>query len=282
MRYVHGGRQDFVARNNPRGGVFHYKRLVEGVSGSPGNFGLMLSRTYDDFFSPRHRHNFEQVRFQIEGVCGFGRDGEMGPGTMGYFPEGVYYGPQSADAAALVLVLQFGGPSGAGYMSEDDLQTSVAQLSAVGNFQDGVFHRTAGEGRRNQDAYEAAWENFNQRRLEYPPARYQAPTIVADAAVDWEPIGPGVGRKLFGRFEGGTELSRLRLEAGARHDIAGEAVLFVLSGDGGIGAEPVAAESSLYLADAEVGVLCAGAELDVLMIRLPTILASGEALTHAA
>jgi hypothetical protein len=242
----------------------------------------MLSRTYDDFFSPRHRHNFEQVRFQIEGVCGFGRDGEMVPGTMGYFPEGVYYGPQSADAAALVLVLQFGGPSGAGYMSEDDLQASVAQLSAMGSFQGGVFHRTSGEGRRNQDAYEAAWENFNRRRLEYPPALYQAPTLVADAAVDWEPIGPGVGRKLFGRFEGGTELSRLRIEAGARHDIAGEAVLFVLSGDGGVGAEPVAAESSLYLADGEPGVLHAGTELDVLMIRLPTILARGEALTHAA
>ena len=282
MRVVHGGRQEFVVRNNPRGGEFHYKRLIEGVSGSPGNFGLMLSRTFDDFVSPRHRHNFEQVRFQIEGVCDFGRDGEMVPGTMGYFPEGVYYGPQSAVAAALVLVLQFGGPSGAGYMSEDDLQASVAQLSASGSFEGGVFHRSSGDGRRNQDAYEAAWENFNGRRMEYPPALYQAPTLVADDAVGWQPAGPGVGRKSLGRFEGGTEISRLRLDGGARSEIAGEMIVFVLSGEGAIGAEPIATESSLYLGKGESCALCAGAGLDVLLIGLPTIGARKEVLTHAA
>ena len=282
MKFVHGGRLDFATRNNPRGGVFHYKRLVEGTSGSPGNFGLMLSRTYEDFLSPRHRHNFEQVRFQIEGVCSFGRDGEMSPATMGYFPEGVYYGPQSADAAALVLVLQFGGPSGAGYMSEDDLQASVAQLSRVGSFRDGVFHRSVGEGRRNQDAYEAAWENFNRRRLEYPPALYAAPTLVADSARDWEPLGPGVDHKFFGGFEGGTEISRLRLGAGARHEIAGAAVLFVLSGSGSIDAEPIAVESSAHLADDEAGTLVAGEGIDLLMVRLPSIVGRGELLNSAA
>lgn len=282
MRFVHGGRREFAVRNNPRGGEFHYKRLIEGVSGTPGNFGLMLSRTFDDFVSPRHRHNFEQVRFQIEGVCDFGRDGQMVPGTMGYFPEGVYYGPQSAAAAALVLVLQFGGPSGAGYMSEDDLQASVAQLSASGSFAGGVFHRSSGDGRRNQDAYEAAWENFNGRRLEYPPALYQAPTLVADDAVGWQAAGPGVGRKSLGRFEGGTEISRLRLDGGARSEIAGEMVACVLSGDGAVGAEAIAAESSLYLGKDEAAALRAGAGLDLLLIGLPTIGARGEVLTHAA
>jgi hypothetical protein len=269
MKIVHGGRMPFTERNNPRGGTFHYKRLVEGDAGSPGNFGLMLSRTYENFVSPRHRHNFEQIRFQLEGVSSFGRDGAMTPGTMGYFPEGAFYGPQSADGPALVLVLQYGGPSGSGYMSEDELQQSVRALSAVGEFREGVFHRSSGEGRARQDAYEAAWENRQGRRLEYPEPRYPGPVLVPGESVDWAPVADGVAAGVFGRFKGGTAASLVRVTAGGSSALEGRCVAFVLSGSGEIGGEAVTSEAAVAV-EAGESVSLAG-DLDVLVMELPLV-----------
>jgi len=282
MNIIHGGQMVFTERNNPRGGTFHFKRLVEGKSGTPGNFGLMLSRTYENFVSPRHRHNFEQVRFQLEGVCAFGRDGDMVPGTIGYFPEGAFYGPQSAEGSALVLVLQFGGPSASGYMSEDDLQRGVAELGKVGEFRAGVFYRTQGDGRPRQDAYEAAWENFNGRPMVYPDPLYPAPTLTRDETAAWQDIDAGVRENAFGSFKGGTEISILKLEDGASHAVRGPCVLFVVSGEGRIGVEAVAAQSSIHLEAGETAALDGGSDLQVLVIKLPRIDARSDAATRAA
>jgi hypothetical protein len=283
MRIVHGGKMEFSERNNPRGGTFHYKRLVEGRSGAPGNFGLMLSRTYENFVSPRHRHNFEQFRYQIEGVCEFGRDGNMVPGTLGYFPEGAFYGPQSATGPALVLVLQFGGPSGSGYMSEDDLQRSVAQLRQQGEFREGVFYRTAGTaGRARQDAYEAAWENHNGRTMHYPEPLTASPVLVEEAACDWQDDAPGVRVGRFGAFKGGAGASLVQLDAGAVREIDGPAVLFVVSGDGTIGDETIAAQASIEIEAGQAAVLRADTPLAVLLMQLPRIAARAQATTLAA
>jgi hypothetical protein len=275
MRVVHGGLMPFVERNNPRGGTFHYKRLVEGASGTPGNFGLMLSRTYDNFVSPRHRHNFEQIRFQIDGVCAFGRDGDMVPGTMGYFPEGAFYGPQSAEGEALVLVLQFGGPSGSGYMSEDDLQRSVAALNQVGEFRGGVFYRSTGEGRARQDAYEAAWEHHNGRTMAYPEPLYPAPILTREADIGWEQVAPvvarGATRKPLGAFEGGTAAALLKLEAGGLYRCPGACVGFVLSGEGQLGDESLETHASLHIEAGENADITSAAGLTMLVLTLPTI-----------
>ncbi len=272
MNIVHGGRMDFTERHNPRGGTFHYKRLVEGRSGTQGNFGLMLSRTFDNFVSPRHRHNFEQIRFQIEGVCDFGRDGEMLPGTMGYFPEGAFYGPQSAGGPALVLVLQFGGPSGSGYMSEDDLQRSVAELATKGAFREGVFYRAESEeGRPRQDAYEAAWENHNGRKLDYPEPLYPAPMLIQHTKATATDSLDGVHVREYGAFEGGTAARVLRLESGAATDIAGPAVLFILAGSGVIGDTPIEAQASVHIEAGETVSMHSHAPIEVLAMQLPSL-----------
>ena len=59
-------------------------------------------------------------------------------------------------------------------------------------------------------------------------------------------------------------------------------MLFVLSGSGSIDAEPIAAESSAHLADDEAGTLVAGEGIDLLMVRLPSIVSRGELLNSAA
>jgi hypothetical protein len=50
-----------------RGGTFHSRTLAEGEPGTPGNFKFSLSRLGTDYSGPRHRHNFDQYRFMIEG-----------------------------------------------------------------------------------------------------------------------------------------------------------------------------------------------------------------------
>ena len=103
-------------------GMFRHRTVAAGEPGTPGNFILEMVRTTDDFFSPRHRHNFDQFRYQLEGEFDFDRNGKMAPGIIGYFPEGTPYGPQSSSVSSLTLVLQFGGASGNGYMTQQQME----------------------------------------------------------------------------------------------------------------------------------------------------------------
>ena len=109
MKIVQGDELEWVRGLEYRGGTFHYRNLMEGTPGTIDNFQLSMGRNDKDFVSPRHRHNFEQFRFQLEGDLNFARDGVMTPGMLGYFPEGASYGPQTSEATAMTIVLQFGG-----------------------------------------------------------------------------------------------------------------------------------------------------------------------------
>src|SRR5262252_9483264 len=120
MRIVHGDQvEEKIRIHQHRQGMFRHRTVAAGEPGTPGNFILELVRTTDDFFSPRHKHNFDQFRYQLEGEFDFDRNGKMTPGTIGYFPEGTPYGPQSSSVSSLTLVLQFGGASGNGYMTQE-------------------------------------------------------------------------------------------------------------------------------------------------------------------
>jgi hypothetical protein len=89
----------------------------------------------------------------------------MGPGTFGYFPEGAAYGPQSSEGRSATAVLQFGGASGGGYLSRQEVEAGREALRKFGSFDGGVFRRNDdGEGRRNTDAYQAIWEHAPMRR----------------------------------------------------------------------------------------------------------------------
>ncbi|HKT16994.1 MAG TPA: hypothetical protein VJR47_03060, partial [Stellaceae bacterium] len=95
MKITHADTLEWKRGLEYRGGTFHFRSLMEGEEGSVDNFRLNMGRSSADFYSPRHRHNFEQIRFVLEGELSFGRDGTMTAGMVGYFPEGVHYGPQT-------------------------------------------------------------------------------------------------------------------------------------------------------------------------------------------
>ena len=186
MKIVQGDELEWVRGLEYRGGTFHFRNLMEGTTGTIDNFQLSMGRNDKDFVSPRHRHNFEQFRFQFEGDLNFARDGVMTPGMVGYFPEGTSYGPQTSEGTATTFVLQFGGSSGQGYLSRAEVKQNMDALRATGTFDGGIYRRNEGEpGKRNMDGFQAIWEQANGRPLQFPKPRYAMPVMMDEANYEW-------------------------------------------------------------------------------------------------
>jgi hypothetical protein len=275
MQITHAGRmQDTVRVHQHREGSFRYRRLLTGEPGTPGNFVLELVTTTNDFFSPRHRHNFDQFRYQVEGTFDFDRNGKMKPGVLGYFPEATPYGPQSSDEHSLTLTLQFGGASGSGYMAAEQIEIATEALKKLGRFEKGVFHRNEGEeGTRNLDGYQALWEHTSGRPMVYPRPRYHDPIMMYPDHYDWIAIAgsPGVYTKLTGMFtERGTEARFLKLDPGARASFGERKIGFVTHGAGSVGQAGNYERHTAFLADAgETIDITASAPSEILVLGLP-------------
>ena len=206
-----------------RGGIFHGRIMVEGEPGALDNFQLSFGQMGGDFNSPRHRHNFEQIRYQLEGVLDYGRDGKLTAGMVGYFPEAVYYGPQSQDPniPCKTIVLQFGGASGSGYLSQAEVQAGMQALKREGEFKDGVFRRRADvEGKRNVDGYQAIWEHA--QRSAHGLSQAALPAADLHGSRDLR-LGAGRGRsrrvrEAARRVHGTAQRSRL-LQARRRREL---------------------------------------------------------------
>ena len=257
-----------------RGGTFHSRTLIEGVPGTAGNFKFSLSRLGTDYSGPRHKHNFDQFRYMIEGESEYG-DGALGPGMLGYYPEGVPYGPQVNRCEIYGAVLQFGGASGSGYLLPREVKAGMEELKAVGEFKDGVFHRRDGvPGKRNMDAYQAIWEHVHGREMVYPKGRYSTPIFMDSANYDWAPVrgAKGVSEKLFGVWtERRIEAGLIRLDAGAQHEVHGRGVFLVLSGAGACEGQPLRKFTTVYLDQDEHTVLQASQSTELLHYGLPDL-----------
>ena len=259
-------------KNQYRDGTIRAYRIVEGEPG-PGNFSLRLVNIAGKYFSPRHRHNFDQIRFQLEGVFDYEADGKLTPGELGYFPEGTRYGPQTCETDTSNLLLQFGGASGAGYTTEAEAQKAAEALKAKGSFEKGVFtYAKADGGKVNQDAYEAIWEHIHGRELRYPKERYVRPVLMDPAHFAWLPIDgqPGTMRKPMGVFsERATRLAFCNAEAGAKLALEAASLFFVLSGAGSVEGKPYRKHTTIHLKAGEAASLVATTATELLQIGLP-------------
>lgn len=273
MQIVQGDQVERRRGLEHRGGTFYSRTLVSGEPGTPGNFKLSLSENGTDHFGPRHRHNFEQYRFMVSGVADFARDGKLRPGVLGYFPEGVYYGPQTNLEQTFVIVLQFGGASGSGYLQPAEVKRGMEELKAFGEFREGLFHRNPGvPGRRRSDPYQAIWEHFNGRLMKFPPPRYEKPVFVNSAQFSWSEIAGGVGEKLLGVFtERRTEASMLRLDKGVTHEVSGRGLWVTLEGSGAIAGTPSRQFTTLFLDKGETARLEARETTLMLHYGLPDL-----------
>ena len=268
-----------------RGGTFHSRTLVEGEPGTPGNFKFSLSRLGTDYSGPRHRHNFDQYRFMIKGESDYGQDGPLKAGMLGYYPEGVPYGPQVNKTGIYCAVLQFGGASGSGYLLPREVKAGMEELKAFGEFADGIFHRREGvPGKRSMDAYQAIWEHVHGREMHYPKGRYDAPISMDEANFAWVPVKgfKGVSEKLFGVWtERRTQASLFRLEGGARFEAVGHGVYLVLSGAGSCAGKPLKQYTTVYVEAGKQATIEASETTTLLHYRLPD-LTGIEAAIHAS
>ena len=287
MRVVDGQTQPWEFVGGHREGDISFKKLLQGTEGTPDNFHLSLVRQTGTFFSPRHRHNFEQVRMTIKGQLSYADGKWIQPGEIGYFPEGTYYGPQNDSSQETIgLVYQGGGANGDGFMSQAQLTDGVARMKAagLGTFEGGVFRRTApdlapGE-KRNRDSFEAAFEFVMGKPVVYPAPRYDEPVLMRPANFAWNPTAEsGVWRKSLGRYtEREFEITMLRLDAGASTTLGprqGRIVGFVLDGEGKF--DRAAAWSpwtSVSLDPGESRGLVASTATEMLLLGLPVFAAA--------
>ncbi len=242
MRVVGYESVEWVFVDNPRQGRIEFKQLLAGEEGDANNYALVIGRIEPDFVSPRHRHHFDQVRIALQGPTNIGPRLNILPGDLAYFPEGCHYGPQNqaeTGETALSLVVQFGGASGAGYMSMAQMSRGARELATQGSFEGGVFRHAQDDARpRNRDGYEAVWSHVNGRELAYPKPRYGAPVFIHPQACDWQALAdqPGVRARHLASFtEKDVRLSQVAQAAGAVWQVDARhapSLLFALAGEG--------------------------------------------------
>lgn len=189
-------------------------------SGLPG---VTLEFSYcivpDGYFTPRHKHNFDQIRYTLSGVQSTGL-GDLAPTECGYFPEGSHYGPQKQEGDCECLVLQFQGPSGEHLLSNEEMNATYEKLIKAGAvFENGVYKGKKPDGSpKNKDSYEAIWEEHEGRDLTFPAPRYRDPVMMLSNQYRFvaDRKRPGAETKHLGTFnELRTGIGFLRLKAGS-------------------------------------------------------------------
>jgi hypothetical protein len=198
----------------------------------------------------------------------------MHPDSIGYFPEGAYYGPQTSTGSNIVAVVQFGGPSGSGYLSQRQVNAAYDEMKSFGIFDKGVFRRNEGvPGKKNMDSFQAVWEYANQRPMVYPRPQYADPILMSPAHVRWMPLpgGDGVEVKALGTFtDCQINCARYRVAAGASFTGKGRGLFLVLSGKGSVENEPTRRYTAVYLEDGEHATFQAEETTEIQLLGLPS------------
>jgi hypothetical protein len=269
-----------------RDGAKEMKELLLGTEGAPDNYRLVMIREQGAVATtPRHRHNFDQLRIVLTGRANYGPKHWIEPGELAYFPEGTPYGPEASDGDRLGLTLQCGGASGLGYVSNRQVKAATEELKARGEFKGGVFYPAATDGKRAQDAFEAVWEHINGRRITYPKPRYDEPIKMKPQNFDWQdqPGQPGVRAKLFGSFtERRHELAQLAVDAGSVAMLgprAGTQLVFVVTGTGTVEGHELKPHTAFDVPAGSAAQVTASSALELFVIGLPIFVAAKQPST---
>ncbi|MCJ0765210.1 hypothetical protein [Variovorax terrae] len=266
-------------KDHPSGNlVFQY--CLEGDPSSRDNFMLVLGRQDGDFHMPRHRHNFDQIRLPLRGDMNIGDGLKQKEGQVGYFAEGMPYGPQddplgkTPPGERLQLVLQFGGASGCGFMSMGQRLAARAELAKTGEFVGPNYRHPDG---RMEWGLNVIWEHVFGERLKYPMPRYPKVVIADPQRFNWLPTPetPKTRKKFLGAFsERGVWVEMVRIEAGGDwtsvHDSA-RRLLFVTQGSGEAGREPIGEYDAVQIEPGEQATIRAHSELVIFLMGLPPI-----------
>jgi hypothetical protein len=276
MDIVHGSQLEYKALAfTQRGGNITFKHLFRGEEGTPENYLFFLAHQ-GTFFSPLHRHNFDQFRYAYQGDLFLSPGILLHEGELSYHPEGVTYGPQhDRDGEREVLLLQFGGASGQGYLSFDETVQGQERLKQRGRFEGGEFYPS--DGGEPQDGYEALWEDVSGRHLEYPAPRYGDIIIAKPMNYTWAPVNgeSGAYRKLLGMFtECQTLAEMIKLDARRKFEVKARdsiQLFFVLKGEGEADGQAIKTESAVRLCPGAGLSLASSTGLELIHFVLPML-----------
>ncbi|WP_233598166.1 hypothetical protein [Comamonas sp. BIGb0124] len=202
-----------------REGKLAQKHLLFGEDGSVNNYDLNMGLAGSGGWrTPRHRHNFDQIRYVAKGRLPYTEDKALEEGWVGYFPESIHYGPQDRAEGLQTVVLQCGGASGFGYLSVAQREAVNQILSDRGEFKKGLFTYTDEHGvTHTQDGSQAIFEHATGRKLEFAQPRYSEVIAMDPAAYEWVPMDEkGTWVKWLGSFtERNLRIGFIRLDGNA-------------------------------------------------------------------
>ena len=205
-----------------REGKLAQKFLLHGEDGSPNNYLLNVGLTGSGGWgTPRHRHNFDQIRYVLKGEYPVSPHKKMKEGSVAYFPESVHYGPQDRPEGLEMMVIQFGGASGAGFLSTPQREEANKRLEEKGSFKDGVFTWFDDKGQKhNADGSAACFEEATGKKLVFDLARYDDVVMLEPQAYAWIETGQaGVQTKHLATFtERNTAVEFIKIAEGATFD----------------------------------------------------------------
>lgn len=183
---------------NPRGGDV-FRKVIRAAEGSMQmSYDIRFERFGEGdrgYTSVRHRHDFEQLRFAASGRMDLGFD-VLEEGDVGYFPANAYYGPQRCEGA-LILVAQWGDR----FITKDQSDWAVAELSGRGEFRDGIYRSVNEQGRPyNKDPLNAIWEQVFGEPYKPQKPRYKQPVLITPSAFGWSDQEGAARRRELGVF----------------------------------------------------------------------------------
>jgi hypothetical protein len=215
-----------------REGTLAQKFLLQGDDDSPNNYLLNVGLTGSGGWgTPRHRHNFDQIRYVLKGTYPASPHKFMGEGSVGYFPESVHYGPQDRPEGLEMMVIQFGGASGSGFLSTPRREAANEALKAKGEFKNGIFTWFDEKGQtHNVDGATACYEEAMGKKLVLAEPRYDDIVLMNPDSYAWIASDtPGVSTKLLGTFtERSTKIGFIKVDAGATYNTGTRSQIEVL------------------------------------------------------
>jgi hypothetical protein len=242
--------------DHPKGTVAFNYLLMGGGDDPLNNFRYILGKQVGDFYMPRHRHTFDQIRLPLIGDMNLGEQGILHEGEIGYFPEGQTYGPQDdklEEPNQLQLVLQFGGASGLG-----------------------MGTGRAPRGREIQERLNRG-EAVAPRQQRFPRPRYKSVIIADPANFNWLPVkqASGVEHKYLGAFsERGVWIEMIKLDTGTTWtstDPTARRIFVVMSGAATVDGQEIGRLAALQADAGEELRVTATETLELYLCGLPPV-----------
>lgn len=272
-----------------RAEVQQTRALLEGVEDSRNHYSVDLMQGFGDYSGPRHKHDFDQVRYVIAGEYAYGKDKFLPAGNVAYFPEGLFYGPQIRRPGLLMFAVELGGASGCGHISRRQKKIAKEILNKRGVATKDTYSYVDDTGRkRGMDVNAAITEVIRGARIEYPRPRYEDIVVMDPESFDWvaDPQAPGVTHKWLGTFnERGMRIGFTRVEPGAILNVGlheAPELLFITQGSATCGGKACPLHSAIAFEPLEGPVaIAAGEPTEVLRIQSPVFPAATSPLVSA-